>query len=49
MSQRKNTAGHRMIHVSSAFKAWSIGKRKKPKSEILTIEQFEHRLKDGTL
>ena len=24
-----------------------IGKREKPKSEILTIEQFERRIKDG--
>ncbi|MBR3414014.1 MAG: hypothetical protein IKG81_15145 [Bacteroidales bacterium] len=49
MSHRKNMAGHRMVRVSSAFKAWSIGKREKPKSEILTIEQFERRIKDGTL
>ncbi len=49
MPQRKNTTGHRMVRVSSAFKVWSIGKREKPKSEILTIEQFERRIKDGTL
>ena len=39
----------RIAHVSSAFKVWTDGKREKPKSEILTIEEFERRIKDGTL
>ena len=49
MSPTRNTVGRRIVRASSAFKAWSIGNREKPKSEILTIEEFERRVKNGAL
>ena len=41
--------GQRVASVVSAFKCWSSGNREKPKSEVMTIQEFERRAKDGTL
>lgn len=48
MTARTNLTGHRMARVVSARIRLS-GRTDKPKSEILTIEEFERRAQNGTL
>ena len=48
MTARMNSIGHRTARVISARVRLS-GRTDKPKSEILTIEEFERRMQNGTL
>ena len=36
-------------HVSSAWKAWTVGNRQKPETKVMSIAEFYQRVKDGTL